>query len=164
MHGTDVAIEDIGGEPRHAAIFATPPRRRVARIAGGVAAVAEPDPDATRAGGRGWGPDPPSPAAYLGGGALLGGIVGAASAYVRGRPVGPAAIEGAFAGGIGGAVVGEVVRVDGGNSPGGRGGGGGTAWWERIGCGYGDRYGYSVYKTHPLIHYPLIHYPYLQAL
>ena len=127
VHGTDVAIEDIGGEPRHAAIFATPPRRRVARIAGGVAAVAEPDPDATRAGGRGWGPDPPSPAAYLGGGALLGGIVGAASAYVRGRPVGPAAIEGAFAGGIGGAVVGEVVRVDGGNSPGGRGGGGGAA-------------------------------------
>mmetsp|Transcript_14879 Transcript_14879/g.33216 ORF Transcript_14879/g.33216 Transcript_14879/m.33216 type:complete len:450 (-) Transcript_14879:1439-2788(-) len=50
-----------------------------------------------------------SPAAYVGGGALLGSMIGAANAYVHGRPLGPAAIEGAFAGGIGGAVMNEVM-------------------------------------------------------
>lgn len=62
-----------------------------------------------------------SPAAYVGGGALLGSMIGAANAYVHGRPMGPAAIEGAFAGGIGGAVMNEVMApasADGGGNSG----------------------------------------------
>ena len=52
---------------------------------------------------------PPSAYSYVGGGALLGGMLGATSAYLHGRPLGPAALEGAFAGGVGGAAV-NVAR------------------------------------------------------
>ena len=48
---------------------------------------------------------PPSAYSYVGGGALLGGMLGATNAYLHGRPLGPAALEGAFAGGVGGAAV-----------------------------------------------------------
>lgn len=47
----------------------------------------------------------PSAYSYVGGGALLGGMLGATNAYLHGRPLGPAALEGAFAGGVGGAAV-----------------------------------------------------------
>ena len=52
---------------------------------------------------------PPSAYSYVGGGALLGGMLGATNAYLHGRPLGPAALEGAFAGGVGGAAV-NVAR------------------------------------------------------
>ena len=48
---------------------------------------------------------PPSAYSYVGGGALLGGMLGATNAYLHGRPLGPGALEGAFAGGVGGAAV-----------------------------------------------------------
>ena len=50
-------------------------------------------------------PSSPSAYSYVGGGALLGGMLGATNAYLHGRPLGPAALEGAFAGGVGGAAV-----------------------------------------------------------
>ena len=49
------------------------------------------------------------PASYMSSGALLGGVLGAAGAYMRGRPVGSAALNGAMSGAIGGAVLQEVM-------------------------------------------------------
>merc|ERR1712232_204179 len=51
-----------------------------------------------------------SAASYVGGGALLGGVLGAAAAYMRGRPVNSGAIEGAVSGAVSGAFVREVFR------------------------------------------------------
>lgn len=45
-----------------------------------------------------------SETAYIGGGALLGGIIGGARALLRGHSVGTGAVEGAFTGAVGGAL------------------------------------------------------------
>jgi hypothetical protein len=45
------------------------------------------------------------PASYMTSGALLGGVLGVAGAYLRGRPLGSAALHGAMNGAIGGAVL-----------------------------------------------------------
>jgi hypothetical protein len=46
---------------------------------------------------------------YMTSGALLGGVLGVAGAYLRGRPLGSAALHGAMNGAIGGAVLQEFV-------------------------------------------------------
>lgn len=51
----------------------------------------------------------PSTGQLLSGGALIGSVLGAAGAYVRGRPVGSAALEGAMNGAVSGAIVGELL-------------------------------------------------------
>lgn len=59
-------------------------------------------------------PEPPSPASFFGGGAILGGIIGGAGAYMRGRSVSGGMIEGAMTGAIGGAVAHGVFMSPGG--------------------------------------------------
>ena len=56
---------------------------------------------------------PSSAYSYVGGGALLGGMLGATNAYLHGRPLGPAAARGAFAGGVGGAAVNVAMASSG---------------------------------------------------
>ena len=51
-----------------------------------------------------------SPLSVMSGGAILGGIVGAAGNYMRGRPIGEGALRGATAGAMGGVVVNEFLR------------------------------------------------------
>ena len=51
-----------------------------------------------------------SPGILTGGGALLGSIVGGASALLRGRNVGEGALNGAVTGAAGGAILGELFR------------------------------------------------------
>ena len=48
--------------------------------------------------------------AVIGGGALLGGILGGATAYLRGNSVSGGAFEGAFSGAVGGALYSEIRR------------------------------------------------------
>jgi Ring finger domain len=59
-------------------------------------------------------PEPPSPASFLGGGAILGSIIGGAGAYLRGRSVSGGMLEGAMTGAIGGAVAHGVFTSPGG--------------------------------------------------
>jgi hypothetical protein len=47
---------------------------------------------------------------YVGSGAILGGVLGAAGALARGRPVARAAIDGAFGGAVGGMAVDAVLQ------------------------------------------------------
>jgi hypothetical protein len=54
-------------------------------------------------------PEQQQPASYMTSGALLGGVLGVAGAYLRGRPLGSAALHGAMNGAIGGAVLQEFV-------------------------------------------------------
>ena len=51
-----------------------------------------------------------SPLSVMGGGAILGGIMGAAGNYMRGRPIGEGALRGATAGAMGGVMVSELLR------------------------------------------------------
>jgi hypothetical protein len=49
------------------------------------------------------------PLGFLSGGALLGGVLGATGAYLRGQPVAASAMEGAVSGAVSGAVLQEVL-------------------------------------------------------
>jgi hypothetical protein len=49
------------------------------------------------------------PPSYMTSGALLGGVLGAAGAYLRGRPVGSAALHGSMTGALSGAVLQEFI-------------------------------------------------------
>ena len=51
-----------------------------------------------------------SSASYLSGGALMGGILGAAASYAGGRPLASGALSGAMHGAIGGAFLNEILR------------------------------------------------------
>jgi len=51
-----------------------------------------------------------SATSYLSGGALVGGLLGAATSYARGRPMASGALEGAMQGAIGGAMMNELFR------------------------------------------------------
>jgi hypothetical protein len=54
---------------------------------------------------------PPSPGAFVGGGALLGGVLGAAGAAMRGESWVGGAFEGAVSGAVGGAVVASTTTA-----------------------------------------------------
>lgn len=57
-----------------------------------------------------------SPLGYLSGGALLGASLGAAGAFLQGRPLTSSAVNGAVTGAVGGAVLNEVFGNGGGGS------------------------------------------------